>query len=81
MLKITQNSVTETLEAIRTRASSVWVKKLVLFANLKSSLLHFVRPDHVGKLIPFQEGVQRVRAIKQNKNGLGISYRFHSAKT
>jgi len=33
-----------------------------------------MRPDYVGELIPFQEGVQGVRAIKQNKKGLGISY-------
>ena len=68
-------------QAIRTRDSPDYVKKLVSFANLKSSLLYFVRPDHVGKLIPFQEGVQGVRAIKQNKNGLGISYMLQSGKT
>ena len=40
---------------------------------LKTSLLYFMCPNHVGKLIPFQEGVQGVRAIKQvkvsHKNG------------
>lgn len=33
-----------------------------------------MRPDYVGELIPFQEGVQGVRARKQNNKELGISY-------